>query len=570
MPEPGGPSQASFPPTPRAPLEAAHLAERPAEDADLRAPSRRSALADVQAETEELCSRLRSLEAAREPTAEAAEAELSAPRCGGLATAIANALVRTQGEVRTTEELDAASGEVARWAQTAAHARDAIRRLEVLSGQELIRSERLRGIALSQQAKCFTLEQQIERRRVQAQEMQLQLEHLEQHALHRQQETSREKSLWARRRQDLDKALEDARRSAAQEQAELSHRRKDLQAKHERAARHLRLQLERQEATVRCAPEAPVATPPPSARSSLSGASSPAQRRAPSPGSGDRVAALRAALHRQRQERERGLRQMRAEIVRLREEDTRRPEVRPPAWAMLQAGCELRAAEEAHARARAKCGEWQGELRALEAELDERPREIQRRLEAMAVHAAPAGGAGLERLLEVEAEHAEALRAAEAEGLWRSRPAAAELYEAQLLESGAAERLLGRSEEAEALEAQCGRLADGALVATPPRLRALQEAQSEAREGLEALCAEELQRLGEEAERAAAARERLWSALEAEAAQAEEARRALRKGPNPRSPRPRSVREARGRPEPKPAASPCGAGLRRASPRWVA
>jgi len=152
-------------------------------------------------------------------------------------------------ERRAVAEMGRARHEAARHAGCALRAQEAIQRLRVLANQELIRTERLRGSSLGQQARCLQLERSLEQKQGEVRAMHARAEHVQGHVAWRQQEVAQDRKFWAQRRRTLEKALEDAQFIALEEQNLLHSRRRDLQNRNERMARNLRAQLEKQEAT---------------------------------------------------------------------------------------------------------------------------------------------------------------------------------------------------------------------------------------------------------------------------------------------------------------------------------
>lgn len=376
---------------------------------------------------------LRTLEeqlAARRAELEAAEAATSR-QCGSALSrapppSFASEYVHEE-RGRTTLELLAARQAHGKQLRTAQRASEAIQRLRVLGNQELIRTERLRGSSLGQQARCLELERQLASRCSEQSELQAQVDALREYISSRHQEALQERRVWAARRQTLDKALEDARSVAAAERDLLVARRREAQSRHQRSARSLHAELQKQEAAL-LAPllallplplrmqlrGSAAAAPLPPARASSAGATTrrssggassstqPAaggggrERRVSMPGytGGDRVAALRASLHRQRQEQLREIGDTRAEVFRLRQllDQDCSPtfkgrgaavsrEASRLAWlSWPMAVQEHRAAEERVSASRAHCEEQQRRLAALERRLDLRPVRLAERL----------------------------------------------------------------------------------------------------------------------------------------------------------------------------------------------
>lgn len=285
-------------------------------------------------------------------------------------------------------EMEVATAEAIEWQTSAKAAVEAVQRLEMLANKELIRTERLRGCALVQQARCSDLERRLETETASVQKLQAQISALVQQAAWRRQEAQQEQSISVLHAQGLDRELEAMRWQLEETEAETQARRREASARRDRATKQLRAQLERQEAKVLCGVNSPrsqhstSSTVQSGRRSSFS--SSGASKQAP------QVAALRSAIYRQEQDAKRELQDLRAEIFAARQE---LEEERGP-WLNARSRLELRLAEALGAlsieqasvtTAETERRDQGAKLRSLEEGLETQPRELLLKLVALGV-----------------------------------------------------------------------------------------------------------------------------------------------------------------------------------------
>lgn len=289
------------------------------------------------------------------------------------------------GTPRSEMELATAAIE---WQTSAKAAVEAVQRLELLANKELIRTERLRGCALVQQARCSDLERRLETETASVQKLQAQISTLVQQAAWRQQEAQQDQSMSVLRRQGLDRELEAMRWQLEETEAETEARRREASARRDRATKQFRAQLERQEAKVLCGSGSPrsqhstSSTVQPGRRSSYG--SSGTSKQAP------QVAALRTAIYRQEQDAKRELQDLRAEVSAARHE----LEAERGPWLYDRGRLELRLAEALGALSIEQASVTTAEtermdqgatLRSLEEGLETQPRTLLLKLVALGV-----------------------------------------------------------------------------------------------------------------------------------------------------------------------------------------
>lgn len=201
--------------------------------------------------------------------------------------------------------------EAASWRQLAMKASEEVERLESAVSHESLRTERLRGIALTNQTCCADLEKNVESHRSHIGSLSDQINLLEHRLALRQQEVEKEEGMWNRKRADLERLLDTVRQRSAEAQIEAQRRRQEVAMQREREVRQFRSQTEQQISALQQASARQI-------EAEEASASRQTRRRAASSNidtkEASKIAALRSALHRQEEETKKELREIKSEF----------------------------------------------------------------------------------------------------------------------------------------------------------------------------------------------------------------------------------------------------------------
>lgn len=436
-------------------------------------------------------------------------------------------------------EFQGTRDEAVRWRTAGVRASEAVERLEMMSGQELIRAERLRGCALVQQARCLDLERLTEARSAQVQKLTTQVNGLQQRNNWCHQEAEQERNLWILRRRELERALEDVQRASADVRTGFEHQRQEHATKRERVFKNMRAQLERQEVAIMASgtSEAAVSSTdtvaPAQGCSQISGRrrpssgppgspGSPSRRRIASPGAsgGSRVASLRSALHRQEESSKKELQVLRSKVF---TEQQQARSFSSLTSRLSKARSDLASVEDTLAQCRARHKEHECRLQLAQAQLENRPSELHRKITAIQRAAGLADlsklGSGLFAEAETEAQAAKALVALSKQNEQEFR-----LTEAS--HHAAVAGLRSELEERRSAAVSSSVQALASARARPPvdverRIQAIWQTHHADQAARNAACDEQLWQLDNEASQAEAAYLRLRHALVSECEEAE-------------------------------------------------
>jgi len=280
-------------------------------------------------------------------------------------------------ELKGSAALAGAREEVARWQAEAKRATDHVNQLEFSIGDELIRTERMRGSALAQRARWIDLEQQMQVRSAAARRLAGEVGSLEQHAALEKQEAAQKHHLCDLRQRSLERRLDEMRRISWNARADAHRKGHDTTIRQERELRQLRAQLQRKSNTLSAAAEAAAAAVPPCTETgSYSGSTTAGRhRRSSTPDLGPRVASVRAAQRRQQEMGRREINDLRAELFKEQHEIEnasfqRESQQQELCWKLRQARSQLEVVAHTYNRAVTKQLEQVNELTDMEARLE--------------------------------------------------------------------------------------------------------------------------------------------------------------------------------------------------------
>lgn len=195
--------------------------------------------------------------------------------------------------------------------QMAMKASEEVERLEAAVAQESLRTERLRGIALTNQTCCADLEKNVESHRIHTRSLTEQIHTLEHKLRIRQQEMEKEEGMWNHKRAELERVLETVRQRSAESQVEYQRRRHEVLQQREREVRQFRTHTEHQILSAQQASQRHI-------EAEEAAASKSARRRTPLSNvdskEAAKIASLRSALHRQEEECKKELREIKSEF----------------------------------------------------------------------------------------------------------------------------------------------------------------------------------------------------------------------------------------------------------------